>query len=116
MLVDAYSGMHDTNASLAELEQLVQTHGSSLEVRNRLAIELVNRSRLPDAEAQFTEIVLLRPEDPATHFNLAKVCFDQKKWDESQQQLKEVLRLKPGHRAATNLLARVLQERSASAH
>ena len=116
MLVDAYSGTRDTNASMAELEQLVQTHGSSLEVRNRLAIELVNRSRLADAEAQFTEIVLLRPEDPATHFNLAKVCFDQKKWDESQQQLKEVLRLKPDHRAATNLLARLLQERSGSAH
>lgn len=52
--------------------------------------------RLGDAEAAFTRAVALRSDEPRLHFNLARLCELQERFDKALLHWRDYLRLNPG--------------------
>ncbi|MEZ0368025.1 MAG: tetratricopeptide repeat protein, partial [Candidatus Sericytochromatia bacterium] len=68
-----------------------------------------------DAEAQFRRVLGLLPApDWYSHYGLGVALAGQERFDEAEAELRQSLKLAPGHAAPTNLLALIDQARQAA--
>jgi eukaryotic-like serine/threonine-protein kinase len=80
----------------------------SIAARLELGIALENARKLPEAAAQFREVVKIRPDDAYAHNNLAAILAQQGKHEEAMSEYREAIRLRPDYVSPHDGLGNVL--------
>jgi predicted TPR repeat methyltransferase len=78
------------------------------EVLNNLGVMQRSLGRLADAEATLLRAAARNPNFPGVHYNLASLCFDQKRFDEGYEHSARALGLDSRHDATRRILGLVL--------
>jgi eukaryotic-like serine/threonine-protein kinase len=80
----------------------------SFAARIELGMALNDARKLPEAAAQFREVVKIQPDDAYARNNLAAVLAQQGKYEEAASEFREVIRLKPDYVSPHDGLGNVL--------
>jgi predicted TPR repeat methyltransferase len=77
---------------------------SQVDVLNNLGVLQTRLGHLPDAESTLLQAVARNPDFAAAHYNLASLCFSQRRFDEGFAHSANALSLEPRHRGTLQLL------------
>ncbi|HEU4993379.1 MAG TPA: FG-GAP-like repeat-containing protein [Gemmatimonadaceae bacterium] len=87
--------------------QREETNPAQLFVISSTGSTFLRRGQLPEAEAQFKNLIKLAPDDPAGHANLGLTYLRGGRFDEAERELKRARRLDPNNVDVVLSLARL---------
>lgn len=109
-----YMEMGDTNRAkevfkkLSEVEAIFEEENKHL--FNEFGIELRKANMVDEALANYRKAITISPEDEHLHFNVARLYYDKKEWDNALAWLKKALGINPHFVDARNFEVLILKE------
>lgn len=109
-----YMEMGDTRKAkevfkkLSEVEAIFDEENKH--IFNEFGIELRKANMVDEALANYRKAITISPDDEHLHFNVARLYYDKKEWDNALAWLKKAMDINPHFNDARNFEALILKE------
>lgn len=109
-----YMEMGDTNKAkevfkkLSEVEAIFEEENKH--IFNEFGIELRKAHMIDESLANYLKAITISPRDEHLHFNVARIYFDKKEWENALEWLHSALEINPRFRDAQQFEALILKE------
>jgi tetratricopeptide (TPR) repeat protein len=101
----------DVFRKLSEVEAIFEEDNKH--IFNEFGIELRKANMLEEALANYQKAITISPNDEHLYFNIARIYYDIKEWNNALVWLKKSLEINPHFRDAMNFQALILKEMAA---
>jgi putative PEP-CTERM system TPR-repeat lipoprotein len=108
LLITAALAAGDIDRAAAELEVLRKQEGDTEMVRTLSGEVKLARFDLDGARAEFTTVLQAHPDSVPARLNLARISAIERRGDEAQKQLTDILAQQPANKAALEALTQLL--------
>ena len=98
----------DVFRKLSEVEAIFEEDNKH--IFNEFGIELRKANMLEEALANYQKAITISPKDEHLYFNIARIYYDIKEWNNALAWLKRALEINPHFRDAKNFQALILKE------
>jgi tetratricopeptide (TPR) repeat protein len=109
-----YMEMGDTSKAkdvfkkLSEVEAIFEEENKH--IFNEFGIELRKANMIDEALANYQKAITISPQDENLHFNVARIFYDKKDWDNALEWLQKSLAINPHFRDAQQFESLILKE------